>query len=78
MHGSRRDQRTLKRREAAIEDQLEVAEVTLCQDDGRQLLRLVEELGMARQVASKEVLEDAAVGGVCHGGCRGTRGKQSI
>ena len=59
--------RTFERGEAAIEDQLEIAEVALGKDEGRELLSLDGILGLARQIASEEVLEDAAVGSVGHG-----------
>lgn len=59
--------RTFKRGEAAIEDQLEIAEVALGKDESRELLSLDGILGLARQIASEEVLEDAAVGSVGHG-----------
>jgi hypothetical protein len=41
--------------------------VTLRQHEGRESLRLLQKLGLTRQVASKEVLEDAAVRSVGHG-----------
>ena len=52
----RRQGRTFERRETAIEDQLEIAEVTLSQNKSREGLRFIAQLGMARQVASEEVL----------------------
>ena len=62
---------TFQRREAAIEDQLEIAKVSLIEDQSRELLRLINELGLARKIASEEVLEDAAVGRVRHGIAKG-------
>lgn len=57
---------TFERRETTVEDQLEIAKVTLGEDESRELLRLGLELGLARQIASEEVLEDTAVGSVGH------------
>lgn len=57
---------TFEGREATIEDQLEIAEVTLSQGEGRESLSLGLELGLAGQVASEEILKDAAVGSVGH------------
>lgn len=62
---------TFKRGKAAVENQLEVAKVALRQDDGGQRLGFRGKLGLARKVAGKEVLEDAAVGSVGHGEFRG-------
>lgn len=47
---------TFQRRETTIEDQLEIAKVTLRQGEGGKLLGLSQELGLARQIAGKEVL----------------------
>lgn len=58
---------TLERREATVKDQLEIAKVTLSQDDGGQLLGLGEKLGLAGQIAGEKVLEDTTVGSVGHG-----------
>jgi hypothetical protein len=49
---------TLKRGEASVEDQLEITELTLIEDNGRQLLGLFNELLATRSIASDEVLED--------------------
>lgn len=57
---------TLERRETAIENQLQVAKVALRQGQGGEGLSLLEELVVARGIAGKEVLEDAAVGRVGH------------
>ena len=68
---------TFKRREAAIENQLQVAKVTFRKDKRRKSLRLGGQLGLSGQVASKEVLEDTTVGRIGHcevlrgGGVRG-------
>lgn len=59
-------QRTLKRREATVEDQLKIAKLALGQDDGGQALSLGRELGVARRIASEQVLEDTTVGRVRH------------
>lgn len=59
-------QRTFKRREAAVQDQLEVAELALSQDDSSQGLGLGGELVVARSIAGEQVLEDATVGRVRH------------
>jgi hypothetical protein len=59
-------QLTLQRRETAIENQLQVAQVTLRQNQRRESLGFLQQLGLARQIARKEVLEDAAVGSVGH------------
>lgn len=57
---------TLERTEATVHDQLEIAKVTLGQDDSREGLGLCDELVMARSIASDEVLEDTTVGGISH------------
>ncbi len=62
-------QRTFKRRETAIEDQLEIAELALAEEQRRQSLSLGGKLGMAGQIAGDQVLEDAAVGRVRHLAC---------
>jgi hypothetical protein len=49
---------TLKRGEASVEDQLEITELTLIEDNGRQLLGLFNELLATGSIASDEVLED--------------------
>ncbi len=59
-------QRTFKRRETAIEDQLEIAELALAEEQRRQSLSLGGKLGMAGQIAGDQVLEDAAVGRIRH------------
>ena len=71
--------RTFERREAAIEQQLEVAELALAEDERRQRLRFGCKFGLARQISRKQVLEHAAVGNVCHVGMMsGRRGRAAI
>lgn len=62
---------TLKRTEASVHDQLQIAELALRQGDSGQLLGLGDELVMARSIAGEKVLEDASVGWVGH--CCGSR-----
>lgn len=57
---------TFNGREATVEDQLKIAEVTLSEDEGGELLGLGLELGLARQIAGEEVLEDTTVRSVGH------------
>lgn len=59
-------QRTFKRRETAIEQQLEIAELALAEEQRREGLCFGRKLGMARQIAGDQVLEDAAVRRVRH------------
>jgi hypothetical protein len=61
---------TLERGEAAVKDELEIAQVALGQGEGGELVGLGQELGVTRSVTDEEVLEDAAVGrvGHCEGG----------
>ena len=51
---------TFQRREATVDDELEIAKLTLVQDNGRELLGLSEELIAARSIAGNEILEDTA------------------
>ena len=57
---------TLKRRETTVENQLKIAKLTLGEEKGGKSLGLSRELSMAREIASDQVLEDAAVGWVGH------------
>jgi hypothetical protein len=57
---------TFNGREATVEDQLKIAKVTLSEDEGGKLLGLGLELGLARQIAGEEVLEDTTVRSVGH------------
>jgi hypothetical protein len=57
---------TFERGEATVKDQLKIAKVSLAESKSRELLRLSLELGLARQVASEEVLKDTAVRSVGH------------
>lgn len=59
-------QETFERGEATIEDQLKIAKVSLAESKSGELLSLSFELGLARQVASEEVLKDTAVRSVGH------------
>lgn len=59
-------QETFERREATVEDQLKIAKVSLAESKSRELLRLSLELGLARQIASEEVLKDTTVRSVGH------------
>ena len=51
---------TFKRGEASVEDQLEIAELSLREDNCRERFGFGLELLPARRVAGDEVLEDAA------------------
>jgi hypothetical protein len=51
---------TLQRREATVDDQLEIAKLALVQDNGRELLGLCEEFIAAWSIAGNEILEDTA------------------
>jgi hypothetical protein len=62
-----------KRRETAIEDEFKVAELPLGQGYGRQALGLSGELGAARQVSRKEILELPPMRWHCHCGSRWLR-----
>jgi hypothetical protein len=53
-------ERTLKRREASVQDQLQIAQLPLSEDDGRQALSLCEKFLAAGGIARNQVLEDAA------------------
>lgn len=53
-------ERTLERREASVQDQLQIAQLPLSEDDGRQALSLCEKLLAAGGIARNQVLEDAA------------------
>jgi hypothetical protein len=52
---------TFKWRETAIENQLKIAQLSLCQDNGRERLGFSSELCLSGQVSGEEILEDAAV-----------------
>lgn len=58
--------RTFQRTETSIKDQLQIAQLTFCEDNCRQFLSLGLQLIMARGVAGDQVLEDTAVGFVRH------------
>jgi hypothetical protein len=49
---------TLKRREASVQDELEVTKLTLIEDNGGQLLGLCNEFLATRSITSNEILED--------------------
>lgn len=61
-------ERTLKRRETAIEQQLEIAEVPLGEGQRGEGVGLGGELGLAGSVAGEEVFENPAVGLERHDG----------
>lgn len=56
----RRCRLTLQRREATVEDQLEIAKLPLGEDDGGEALGLVGELLAAGSIAGDKVLEETA------------------
>ena len=58
--------RTFERREATVEDKLQIAEVALRQGQGGERLGLLEQGIMTRGIAGEEVLERTAVGRVGH------------
>jgi hypothetical protein len=58
--------RTFKRRETAIEQQLEIAELALAEEESREGLSFGRKLSVTRQIPRDQVLEDAAVGSVGH------------
>jgi hypothetical protein len=58
--------RTFKRRETAIEQQLEIAELALAEEESLEGLGFRGKLGLARQIPRDQVLEHAAVGSVGH------------
>jgi hypothetical protein len=51
---------TLQRREATVDDELEIAKLALVQDNGGELLGLSGELIAARSIASNKILKDTA------------------
>jgi len=51
---------TLERREATVDDKLEIAKLALVQHDGGELLGLGGELIAARSIAGNKILEDTA------------------
>lgn len=57
---------TFKRREATVEDQLEITKLALGQDKSSERLGLSRELIVTRGIAGEQVLEDATVGGIRH------------
>lgn len=59
---------TLQRTETAIENQLQVAKLTLRQVNGRQCLCLSDELLTAGGIAGEKVLEDATMRRIGHCG----------
>jgi hypothetical protein len=61
-----RGSRTFKGRETAIEDQFEVAKLSLGEDNRWESLSLGRELSMARSISCDQVLEDTTVGSVRH------------
>jgi hypothetical protein len=57
---------TFQGREAASEKQLKIAELALSQNNGRKSLCFRRKLGIAREVACEQVLEDATMRRVRH------------
>lgn len=57
---------TFKRREATVEDQLEITKLALGQDKSSERLGLSRELIVTRGIAGEQVLEDATVGRIRH------------
>lgn len=57
---------TFQRTETTIEDQLQIAKLPLCQDNGRQLLSFSRQLVMTGRITSKQVLEDPSMRFVRH------------
>jgi len=57
---------TFEGRETTVKDKLKIAKMSLAECEGRKLLSLSLELGLARQVTSEEVLEDTAMRSVGH------------
>jgi hypothetical protein len=51
---------TLQRREATVDDELEIAKLALVQNNGGELLGLSGELIAARSIASNKILKDTA------------------
>jgi len=60
---------TLERREATVDDKLEIAKLALVEHDGGELLGLGGELIAARSIAGNKILKDTAVGRVGHDVC---------
>lgn len=58
--------RTFQRGETTVEQQFEIAKLTLAEEQCWEGLCLGGEFGMARQVAGEQILEDAAVRRVGH------------
>lgn len=65
--------------EASVQDELEVAELSLGETDGREVVGLVEERVVQVEVAQVEVHEDGAMGSVGHavGGAEVREGEES-
>jgi hypothetical protein len=57
---------TFEGRETTVKDKLKIAKVSLAECEGRKLLSLSLELGLARQVTGEEVLEDTTMRSVGH------------
>lgn len=58
--------RTFERGETTGDEQLEITQLALAEEQRGERLGLGGQLGLARQIAREEVLEDAAVGSVGH------------
>jgi Fe2+ transport system protein FeoA len=59
-------QEAFEGRETTVKDKLKIAKVSLAECEGRKLLSLGLELGLARQVTGEEVLEDTTMRSVGH------------
>ena len=57
---------TFQRGETAIEDQLEIAKLSLAQDDGGKRLGFRSQLALPGGIARNQILEDSAMGRVGH------------
>ena len=57
---------TFQGRETAIEDQLKIAKLSLCQSDGGKLLGFLGQLTLPGSVARQQILKDTAMGRVGH------------
>lgn len=64
--GTRCRQFTFERRETTVQDQFEIAKLSLAQDDGGKSLGLGGELIVSGSIPGKEILEDTAVRWVGH------------
>jgi hypothetical protein len=61
-----RQRHTFEGRETTVEDQLQIAKLSLGQSDGRKSLGLGRELIVSGSISGEEILEDTSVGWVGH------------